>query len=343
MAAGILLLAACSSKKDAKSTKDPKADRNKPVTVQGFIVHPTTISESIEVPGNLLPYESTELHPEVAGRVVNLHIKEGSYVNKGSLLVKLFDGDLQAQVKKLEAQLRIAETTADRYGQLLGIGGISRQEYDLSRQQITDIQADIVVTKVNIGKTEIRAPFSGRIGLRNISTGAYVSPETVIATLQQTQQLKLEFTVPEKYTSRIATGQKVNFGIEGNTQRWQAGIMATESNVTADNRSLRIRAVVSIKHPALLPGVFAKVIVDLGDDKNALLVPSQAILPQARSKQVILYRAGIAEFVTVTTNVRDSARVQVTSGIQAGDTIVTTGLLAIKPGAKINISKIVNK
>lgn len=335
----LVSLTACSSNKKSKESKKPTSDRNKPINVQVFVVQPTTITESIEVPGSVLPFESTELHPEVAGRVTGLYIKEGSYVKKGASLVKLFDGDLQAQLKKLQIQKGIAETTASRYEQLLKIGGISQQEYDLSKLEISNINADMEVIRTNIARTSIIAPFSGRIGLRSVSLGAYVTPASILATLQQTNQLKLEFTIPEKYTDKMAVGRPVSFTIEGNEKKYAARVMATESFITADNRSLRIRAVVNGSNPSLVPGAFAKVNIDLGDDKNALLVPSQAVIPQARNKQVILYKNGSAQFATVTTNVRDSAMVQITSGIEAGDTVVITGLMAIKPNAKIQITK----
>ena len=310
--------------------------------VQGYIVKASTLSNTIEVPGTLLPFESTELHPEVSGRVTGLYINEGSYIQKGALLVKLFDGDLQAQVKKQEAQLAIAEKTTERYGQLLKIGGISQQEYDLSSLQIANIKADIGLLKTDIDRTEIRAPYSGQIGLRNISLGAYVTPQTVVATIQQTDRLKLEFTIPEIYTADVKDGQQVGFFLEGYDKKFTARVMATEAAVTPDSRTLKIRAVVQRQDARLTPGTFAKVTFPLKINREALMVPSQAIIPQARGKQAVLYKDGIATFVEVTTNIRDSAMVQVTSGIKAGDTILTTGLLAIKPGAKVLLAGISN-
>src|SRR3990170_5494958 len=204
-----ICLAACSSKKESSQRNNPAmgANRNGPVTVEGYVVRTSTVSNSIEVPGNLMPFESTELHPEVSGRVVLLNVREGSYVTKGTLLVKLFDGDLQAQLKKLQVQLSISEQTVQRQGELLKISGISQQEFDLSSLDVNNIRADIDIIRTNIGRTVIRAPFNGRIGLKNISLGAYVTPASVIATIQQVEQLKLEFTVPEKYTSKIKVGQ----------------------------------------------------------------------------------------------------------------------------------------
>jgi membrane fusion protein (multidrug efflux system) len=335
----LIILSACSSKKkDANLKAAP--NRNMPVSVVGYIVKPSTISNYVEAPGNLLPFESTELHPEVSGRVVYLNINEGSSVKKGTLLMKLFDGDLQAQLKKLQVQLSITQKTVERQGELLKISGISQQEYDLSGLDVNNIKADIDVIRTNILKTEIRAPFDGRLGLRNISMGAYVTPTSIITTIQQVDKLKLEFTIPEKYSRNVSVGQSLTFSIEGFDRKFNARIIATEATVSEDNRSLRIRAQVTSKDTKLIPGAFAKVILDFGEDKNALMIPSQAIIPGSRNKQVIIHRAGIANFTVVETGIRDSAKVQITSGLAAGDTIVITGILSVKPESKLKISKI---
>ncbi len=340
----ILLFMACSSKKDPQkiSPAASASARNMPVTSEGYLVKASTVSNSIEVPGNLMPFESTELHPEVAGRVVQLNVKEGSNVSKGTLLVKLFDGDLQAQIKKLQVQLSISQKTVERQGELLKISGISQQEYDLSGLDVNNLKADMDLIQTAIQKTEIRAPYNGRLGLRSISAGAYVTPQTIIATIQQVDKLKLEFTVPEKYTSSILNGQRVSFTTEGNDKKYTAAIIATEATIAENNRSLRIRAAVTTKDPTLIPGAFAKVNIDFGKDDKALLIPSQAVIPGARNKQVILYKGGIAKFVVVSTGVRDSAQVQITNGLNVGDTVITTGLLSIKPEGKIKISRVSN-
>ena len=338
----LTLFSSCSSKKEGK--KQPPGgggnNRNAPVNVEGYIIKASTISNAIEVPGNILPFESTELHPEVAGRVVSLNINEGQNVQKGMLLVKLFDGDLQAQLKKLQVQLGISQKTFQRQGELVKISGISQQEYDLSSLDVSNIRADIDVIRTGIAKTEIRAPFNGRLGLRNISVGAYVTTATVVAMIQQVNQLKLQFTVPEKYTRNISQIKDITFTTEGYSHKFAAKILATEATVTENNRSLAIKAVITSKDAKLFPGAFAKVLFDFGKDDSALMVPSQAIIPGVRNKQVILYHQGKPKFVVVGTGVRDSSQVQITNGVAAGDTVLITGLLAIKPESKIKLAKI---
>ena len=144
--------------------------------VEGFMVKPSVIIEKIAVSGTLKPFEETVLMPEVTGRVVMINLPEGSFVNQGTLLVKLFDDDLQAGLKKSETQLQLAEQTEKRQSELIKINGISQNDYDQSVLQVNSINADIEVIKVQIRKTEVRAPFDGVIGLRNISLGAEVTP-----------------------------------------------------------------------------------------------------------------------------------------------------------------------
>lgn len=338
-----LVIPACSAKTDKKIAPPGSGDKRPDapaLKVEAFLVKPSPISEKLEVPGSLLPFEATELRSEVSGRIIQLNIREGQAVGRGALLVKLYDADLQAQLKKLQVQLEMNQKTAQRQSELLKIDGISKQEYDLSVLQVSNINADIALIRTSIDRTEIRAPFSGRIGLRNVSMGAYVTPTTLITNIRQEDQLKLEFTVPEKYSSRIAAGKIVNFTVEGLSKPIPAKVIATEEAVTEDSRSLRVRSVVQGKAPQLIPGAFAKVQLDFGQDKNALMIPSQAVVPQARSKKAILYRNGKAFFETITTGVRDSSKVQITSGLKAGDTVVITGLLTIKPESKIEVIKL---
>jgi membrane fusion protein (multidrug efflux system) len=178
--------------------------------------------------------------------------------------------------------------------------------------------------------------------LRNISIGAYITPATTISTLRKVNQLKLEFTVPEKYGSEMKNGNQVQFGIESNEKNYTARIIATENNIAEDTRSLRVRAMVDKPDAQLIAGAFVKVKIGLGQNNAALMIPSQAVIPKARQKEVIVYRGGIANMETVTTGIRDSAMVEITSGLKAGDTVLITGLLTTKPGSKVIIDKVNN-
>jgi membrane fusion protein (multidrug efflux system) len=337
--AAILIAGACKSKKQ----EDAGAGRQRnsgPVLADGFIVGISSVSEKIEVPGSLLPFEETQMRAEVNGRIVKLNIQEGTTVSKGTLLVKLFDQDLQAQLRKLEVQLKIKEKTEERNRELVQINGISQQDYDLAALDVENLKADIESTRIAISKTEIHAPYTGRIGLRNVSLGAFIAPTDIITTLRQVDQLKLEFSVPEKYAKEIAKGYTVQFTVDGGKQSHKATVLATESSVDQNTRTLKVRAVVNEKHPELVPGVFARVNLQLGKNNEALLVPSQAIIPTARDKQVIVLRKDSVTFTVVETGLRDSAFVQILSGLKTGDTVITSGLMAIRPNSKVKIAKV---
>lgn len=337
----IVILISCGKKEKKTEVQVRGPNRQMTVKVDGYVVKTEAISENVEVPGTIIANEATEIHPEISGRVTYLSVTEGNFVNKGRVLARLYDGDLQAQLQKLRVQLRIAEQKQARLDQLQKIGGISKQDYDLSVLEVSNIRSDIAIVQADLSKTVVRSPFSGRLGLKNISQGAYITPATIITTIQQTSQLKLDFTVPEKYTDQVKTGQIVNFTYSGSQKRYAARILATESSVSEATRSLVVRAMVINKDAELLPGAFAKVILDFEPDPNAIMVPTQAILPQARGKKVILYNNGVAKFTDVTTGIRDSSRVQVLQGLKPGDTILVTGLLSVRPEAKIQINRIV--
>jgi membrane fusion protein, multidrug efflux system len=338
---GICLLAAtsCSDKKQANSPTAKPA--TPPAKVDVFVAATAPLQDEIEVPGSLAPFEETTLQPEISGRVTGIFFKEGSAISKGSLLVKLYDADLLAQLKKLRVQLEIAEKTEQRQAELLRINGISQQDYDLSLLSVNNLQADIDILKTSIAKTELRAPFSGRIGLRNISMGAYINPQTIVATLSQVNQLKLDFTVPERYSSQLGAGSLVKFKIDGSQALYNATVMASENNITANTRSLRVKAVSTSTDAKLTAGAFAKVVVPLGKSQQALMIPTQAIIPQAKDKKVIVSRNGVATMEVVTTGVRNAAMIEITSGLKTGDTVLVTGLLTTKPGAVVKINKVI--
>ncbi|MGZ5246523.1 MAG: efflux RND transporter periplasmic adaptor subunit [Flavitalea sp.] len=333
---------AISCKEEKKETPAAGAGPrvNAPIQVEGFIVKTKSLSEKIEVPGTLMPFETTEIRPEISGRLVSLNIPEGRFVNKGTVLAKIFDGDLQAQLRKLQVQLSIAEKTAERYNELLKISGISQQEYDLAELQSNNLRADIQLVQVDINRTQVRAPYSGQVGLKNISLGAYVSPTTLITTISQVNRLKLEFTVPEKYSEDMKPGKSISFSVTGSTKQFTAAVMATETTIEANTRSLRVRAVVNQNDAVLASGAFAKVSLNLDKNNEAIIIPTQAVIPQARNKRVIMYKNGSPEFIVVTTGIRDSTFVEITDGLKAGDTVVITGLLAIRPESKITLSKV---
>jgi len=332
----------CGDKKKDAAPSAGAQMQQQVITADALIVATRSLSADIEIPGTILANETTEIHPEVSGRVVALNVREGTFIGKGALLAKLYDGDLQAQLRKLDVQLQIAEQTEKRQAELIKIQGISQQEYDLSLLQVSNLKADIDILKEAVRKTEIRAPFSGKLGLKNISDGAYVTSATIITTISQVSQLKIQFNVPEKYGSQLRTGQNINFTVDGSNKNYSASIIASEVKMDENTRSLAIRGIVKNSDAALIPGVFAKVKIVLGQNENAIMVPTIVVQPQGRQKLVYLYKGGKSIPAEITTGIRDSSHVQVLTGLRVGDTVITTGLLFLRPGADIKLKKISN-
>ncbi len=334
-----LVLISCKQKKENTPATGRQAGPQV-LSLEGLVASTKTINAQIEVPGTILANESTEIHPEVSGRVVHLNIKEGAFVSQGTLLAKLYDEDLQAQMKKLEVQLKIADQTEKRQSQLLKIQGISQQDYDLSLLQVYNLNADMDIVRTAIRKTEIRAPFGGKLGLKNISPGAYVTPATIATTISQVSQLKLQFSIPEKYGAQLKIGQNIDFTIDGVQKKFSASIIATESGITENTRSLAVRALIKNKDESLLPGAFAKVKLTLEKSEDAIMIPNSSVLPQGRSKFIYLYKAGKAKQTEITTGVRDSTNIQALTGIEKGDTVITTGLLYLRPDVDVKLTKL---
>jgi len=340
-----VLVLACLIKISVSHPKEKdKSSKEKAIKkVNGFVVKPSLLIDEITVSGSLLAFEEVELKNEVAGRVVKINLPEGKFVRKGTLLVKLFDDDLQAGLRKFKSQLDIQEQIHKRQSELLKVNGISQNDYEATGLQVNSLKADIEEQKAQIRKTEVLAPFDGVIGLRSISVGAIVSSSTLVATIRSESNLKLDFFIPEKYGAAIRNGMKVKFTLYGNDKQYGATVLATERGISEETRNLKARALVNSKSEDLIPGAFANVTLRLGENKAALVIPTQAIIPQENEKQVIVAHNGKAHFVFVKTGIRKATGIEITEGIQSGDTIITNGVLFLKEGSKLLYSKVNNK
>jgi membrane fusion protein (multidrug efflux system) len=341
IAVSLLIPASCGKRHGSDDGKPVDRRSMMSVPLEGFLITSSVINRSITISGTVRPFEETVLMPEVTGRVVAINLPEGNMVKQGTLLVKLFDGDLQAQLKKAKAQLEIAQQTKERLAELLKISGVSRSDFDQATLQVNALSADIDIIGVQIRKTEVIAPYDGAVGLRNISPGAQVTPQTPLATIRSVNKLKVDFSVPEKYAHEVIPGMKLSFSIEGADKAYTATVMATEQGIDAATRNLKVRALVNAADAALTSGAFARITLDLGTDSSAIMIPTQAIIPQERDKKVIVVRSGKALFVKVSTGERRESTVEVTGGLASGDTIVTTGLLFLRPGMPVKLSRLV--
>jgi membrane fusion protein (multidrug efflux system) len=330
----LLMTTACKSKKEPVNTKANAAPQT--VVVDVLVASAQPITTSIEANGTVVANESVELHPEVSGRITYLNIPEGGSIKAGTVIAKLNDADLQAQLGKSRVALDLAEKTETRLKKLVSIQGINQADYDIAVNTVNGYKADIAYTQSLIDKTVLRAPFSGVIGLRQVSLGAFVSPTTILATLQQLDKVKIDFTIPEEYSELIIKGKPVDVQIDAVKQtKVKAIIVATEPTVNQSTRNLKVRAVLQDNRVNL--GAYVKVMVQSGNDVKGILVPTNAIIPDDKNKQLVLVKGGKASFINVETGARQAGNIEVTKGVKAGDTVVVTGVLFAKPKAPLKV------
>jgi membrane fusion protein (multidrug efflux system) len=304
-----------------------------PVTVQ--VVRSEAMGKNLFATGTVLPNEAAELRPEVSGKIVQLLIEEGSEVKAGQLLAKLNDAELQAQLAKARIEERFATETENRQKRLLNAQAISQEAYDDALRRLETLRADIQFLEAQIAKTEIRAPFDGVLGLKKVSLGSLVTPNDVLVTVLQTRTVKIECSVPEKYAAELHRGDRIQFTLEGSPETFSSSISLIAPGIDETNRSLLMRAVCPNPRGSLRPGAFVRVSLSLRETAGNLMVPTEAIVPVLKGKQVFVVRNATAQAVDVQTGLRDAARIQVLGGLQDGDSVVVTGVMNLRPGTPV--------
>jgi len=315
-----------------------KGSQGSGLSVNGIIVRSQDVSDVIHVTGTLLSNKEVLIRNEVAGKLVRINFREGSRVQKGELLAKIYDDDLQAQLKKLQLDAKLLANNEKRLKDLLLIQGVSQQEYDQAQTDLLRAEADIDLVKVQIEKTEIRAPFNGQVGLEKVSEGSILGLNTEIVSIQDLGTIKLEFSIPEKYKSDILIGQTVFFTVEPGLSRHEAKIYAFEPKIDPSSRSLLVRAHCDNSDGILSPGSFARLEVPLREMKDALMIPTQAIIPELKGYKLFIRKEGKAFPVKVSLGVRNDSSIQILSGIQAGDTVLTDGIMQLRPEMPVNVN-----
>jgi len=330
-----VLLLSCS--KGIKKSSGPGEGRAVVLTVDGQILKKTNLDIIYTYTGTLMANEEIDIRPEISAKVTGIFFKEGSNVSKGAILVKMFDKDLQAQLRSNQLQIELAKKELDRKNELYQFKGISKEELDISENNYNTLKATQDLIKAQISKTELRAPFNGTAGLRMVSEGAFVSSTTIITSLQQIDPVKIDFSVPEKFIPNLAKDMEIDFTINGREEHYTAKIYALESKIDASTRSIRIRALCPNPNKALYPGAFAKINLKLFPDKPCIMIPARATVPLLDSEQVYVLRNGKARAVDIKTGYRTGSEIEITEGLAENDTLVTTGLLQIKEGMPIRV------
>ena len=317
-----------------------KKGGKKILNVNAKIIKPQLLTDEYSTTGVLLPDEEVDLSFETSGKVIEINFDEGTTVTKGQLLAKVNDRQLQAQLKRLLAQLKLAEDRVFRQNALLERDAVSKEAYEQVKTDLATLNADIEIVKANIALTELRAPFDGVIGLRQISVGSYASPTTIVAKLTKVVPLKVEFSVPERYASQIRKGTNLNFKIDGKEDALAAKVYAVESAINPNSHTFTARALYPNTNRALLPGRYASILLKKEEIQNAIAIPTEAIVPEMGKDKVYLYKSGKAEPVEIITGIRTASEVQVVRGIQVGDTILTSGTLQLRTGLPVTLDNI---
>ena len=308
--------------------------------VNMLIVAPESFTETLPVIGTIEANESVVLKSEVSGKITGIFFNEGERVEQGKLLLKVYDDDLQAQLVKAQANLKLTEDVEARQRQLLDKEAISRQEYDVSFANLQAAQADVALLKAQISKTEIMAPFDGTIGFRKVSPGAYITPGIDIASLVSDDPAKIQFTVPEKYSQMLGRNTVIRFRLEGQHNERRATVYAVAPTIDQATRSLELKALAPNANGSLIPGAFARIEVLMETQKNVVLIPAESILSESAGQKVYLYKNKKVHPVMVETGTRTNNRVEIVRGIAPGDTVIVTGMMQITASTSVTPAQV---
>ncbi|MDY0344308.1 MAG: efflux RND transporter periplasmic adaptor subunit [Lentimicrobium sp.] len=324
----------------SKAEKNPASAQNEALPINVIIVNGHGLTDQIVATGTVLADEQVDISPEISGRLTSVLFTEGAAVNKGDCLATINDSELLAQIERNRYVLKLAEEREARQKALLTREAVSQEVYDKSLTELNTVQAEASLLEAQLMKTRIKAPFSGTVGLRQVSEGAYVTPGQRIATLTRTQPVKIEFSIPERFAQSVRKGSRIQFTIEGNSKTLEASVYAVEPRIDPLTRALTVRALYPNRNNEMNPGSFARVEFSLNHMDNALTVPAQAIVPELGGNKVFLYRSGLVKSVQVSVGIRTSDAVQIIEGISEGDTVITTGILQIREGMPVTIDQL---
>ncbi len=321
----------------AKNEQSQDKGKDKPLLLTGIVVKPQTFDNNLSLSGSIEANEQVEIRSEVSGIVEGIYFQEGSTVSKGQVLFKVNDLELRAQLTQATTKEGLASENERRAKLLLHKEAISQEEYDVARADYKSAQAQSQLIKAQIAKTSVRAPFSGKIGLRSISPGTYITPAILVAKLVNIGQLKITFSIPEKYANQVKINSYLSFKVSGSTKDYSAKVYAIEPEVEVATRTLRVRAIAENKDGKLLPGSFANVELPLDIIKDAIVVPTEAIIPVQNGKKLFISEKGMAKEIMVETATRTDATILVLSGLKPGDTVITSGVMSLKNEVPVNI------
>lgn len=333
--AAIILLLALSGCDRAVEERGRRSGSEVVLQVETFPVTAQPFDETLTATGSLQADEEVMLRSEMSGIVSEIAFSEGEYVEAGRVLVRLRAEDLVARAERAEAQLQLAQREGERQQSLGQRQAISRSELDQAKSSVEVARADSQLAKAELAKTEVRAPFSGVVGLRSISVGSYVTPTTDIASFRKVDPLKLELNVPERYGRFIRPDLRVEFSVAGTDEKFAGTVYAVEPGIDPVTRTVRLRAHVPNPDRRLTPGAFVEAQLVLERIEDAIIVPSLAVIPGLKEETVYVVNDGVAEVRKVTTGIRTADSVLIEDGLKPGDQVIVSSILQLRPGVRV--------
>lgn len=309
-----------------------------PTPVEVIQVKIDTVTEEVSAIGTLKPDESVVIKSEIAGRIQHIEFAEGQKVEAGAPLILLDASEYKALLEQNNATLVLNKQSYDRTKDLFSKQLTSHQALDEAKSKLDESKARLAVDKVRLDKMTIKAPFSGILGLREVSQGAYIIPGQTLVRLDKLDTIKLDFRVPEVYLSKISRGQIVTVTLDSFPAKEFTGkVYAMDLAVEEESRTLLLRAKLPNPNLELQGGLFARVKLVLSQREKALLIPEQAIVPQGGDSFVFKVQEEKAILTKIKLGQRRTGDVEVIEGLNAGDLIVTAGQLKLRPNATVAI------
>lgn len=329
----LILASSCGNIKEEK----PAAQAPQRMPVEGIVLKRDTADNFLRVTGNILPAEWVEIKAEIQGKLMTVDFPEGGPVKKGQVLARIDDREMRSKLDRARASLKTLSDKEARQKKLYDIKGISKEQYDQTLDELQSLAAEVEILEAQLSKATLTAPFNGMAGLKMVSEGNIVNPSQLITTISQTDVVRLDFHLPEQYAGLLSKNSKIVFTSGDDSSEYTASVSAIQPGLDPVNRTRMVRAYCDNKDEKLVAGSFANVRIPLSL-KAGIMVPADALIPDAKGFRIVVADSGKVKFKKVVTGTRTESDVLIVSGVQEGDTVVTTGLMNLKPNTPVKVS-----
>jgi len=310
-----------------------------PLAVQVYVVAATKLTDEVAATGSVLAEESVVIKSELSGKITSLNIREGQSVRQGQLLFSINADEAQAAIQKQEYNIKLFRNQERRQRTLLDKEYISAQEYEQANNQLQTARADLQALRATLAKAYVRAPFAGVLGLNTATVGTYVSPGAEITTLSRVRPVKIAFAVPGRFAANVRAGDVVSVLDEATNKKYAAKVYAVDPQIDPVSRTQPVRARFANANNELRPGAFVRVSLRLGETETALQVPTESVIPEASGYSVYTVKNNKMVPKKVKIGIRSDKVIQITDGLAVGDSVLRTGILQVKPGDAVRVTK----